>query len=306
MIEPSVAVVIPNLHSPVIGEVLRSLFAETEHVNNTVEIWVIGQDCYNQVQANKAAHFLETPDPLLPSQARNLGASVTSSDVLIFLDADCVPQPGWLAIMLAAYQFWPEAGAISGAMLADAESFSLHCGQIAGFHEHLNLNRSGPRRLLASFSLLMTRQVWKLVGGFDPTLKIAEDVDLSVRLHQLGRPLYLESRAQVMHRPQRGGWRTLWRHAFIGGQKSVYIRARYSDWFGLPRWSLQPWVWRLLSPAIAVSRTLEIYAATPGLWRYWKCFPWVLISKLAWCWGAALGLGKRQDDPLFQSGEKHD
>lgn len=288
---PKISIIIPNLHSPAIGHVLESLRSQ-EFDLSQVEILVVGLDRYHLVKKDDLVQFLPTENPVPPSQARNLGAAAAKGETLIFLDADCVPQPGWLAAMLEAYTHWPDAGAISGAMLPDGDTFAAHCGQIAGFHEHLSLNKSGRRRLLASFSLLVSRSTWQAVGGFASEAVIAEDVDFSTRLSQRRLSLYLEPRARVFHKHPRGDLRSLWQHALVGGKHSIQIRLKHREWFKMSAWAVHPWAWRLLSPGIAVVRTVQIYATVPGLWRYWYCAPWVVLSKLAWCWGAATGLAQ--------------
>jgi glycosyltransferase involved in cell wall biosynthesis len=290
-----ISVIIPNLNSSVIGEVLGSLQTQAEALSEKWEVWVVGQDRPGQVRSGGHIRLIETLQPVPPSQARNIGAAAAQSETLIFLDADCVPQPGWLVAILGARSRWPEAGAISGAMLANADTFVLLCGQLAAFHEHLSLNRAGWRQTLASFSLLVPRSVWQATGGFDEQLKFAaaEDLDFSIRVAALGRNLFFEPRATVLHKPQRDGWYSLWQHALRGGAQSVTVRHRHADYYKMPAWTKSPWGWRFLSPAIALVRTLQIYVNTPHSWRYWRCAPWVVLSKLGWCWGAATGLDRR-------------
>ena len=292
----AVSVIIPNLHSPVIGEVLSSLLAQADALPGPLEVWVVGQDRYDQVQPSEHVHALVTAHPVSPARARNLGAAAAQAETLVFLDADCVPQPGWLAAMLDAAARWPDAGAISGAMLPHGDTFTAHCGQIARFHEHLNVNPPGQRRTLASFSLLVPRPVWRVVGGFDERFRFAagEDLDLSVRIALAGHPLYFEPRAVVRHRPTRVGYRSLWRHDFRSGTQSIVVRQRYPDYYQMQGWMQAPAAWILLSPAIALVRVVQIYAGPPRLWRYWRCGFWVALSKLAWCWGAAAGLMRLQ------------
>ena len=296
-----VSIIIPNLHSPVIGEVLDALRSQGRGVD-WVEVLVVGLDGHGQVQEDDLVRFISTGEAVVPAQARNLGASCAQGKWLIFLDADCVPQPGWLNAMLDAATRWTDAGAISGAMLPDGDTLAICCGQVAGFHEHLSLHRPGRRRLLASFSLLTTRSIWERVGGFNPEYRTGEDVDFSVRLDRGGWSLYLEPRAQVFHRPRRGSWFALWRHALRSGRLSIQVRRWHADWFKMPRWTIYPWAWRLLSPSIAIVRTMQIYASTPGLWKYGYCAPWVILSKVAWCWGAAAGLAQITSRPSCQEG----
>lgn len=288
----TVSVIIPDLHSPVISEVLEALLAQADAIPDLLELWVVGQDRYGQVQPSGRVHMLTTPDPVSPARARNLGAASAKGQTLIFLDADCIPQPGWLKAMLEAAARWPDSGAISGAMLPDGDTLVTYCGQIAGFHEHLNLHPPGQRRTLASFSLLVPRPVWEAVGGFNEQFEFAagEDLDFSIRIALHGHALYFEPRATVRHRHQRTSWRSLWRRSFRSGNQSILVRRSYVSYYQMPRWMFRPWIWILLSPGIALARAAQIYARCPYLWRHWGCVPWVAISKLAWCWGAAAGL----------------
>lgn len=286
----AVSVIIPNLHSPVIGQVLNALLAQLEAIPDPWEVWVVGKDRYGHVHPTDGVHMLTTPEPVPPARARNLGAAAAQGQTLIFLDADCIPQPGWLKAMLEAAARWPDSGAISGAMLPDGDTFVTHCGQIAGFHEHLNLHPPGQRRTLASFSLLVPRPIWQESGGFNEQLAVGEDLDLSIRIALRGHTLYFEPRGTVRHRPQRTSWRSLWRHAFRSSSQSILVRRSHMRYYRMPRWMFRPWIWILLSPGIAVGRATQIYSSCPGMWRHWRCFAWVVISKLAWCWGAAAGL----------------
>jgi glycosyltransferase involved in cell wall biosynthesis len=292
--------VIPSLNSLVIDRVITALLCQTTCLSVPWEIYVVGQDHPGLVKAQAHVHLLPTPVPVSPSVARNLGAERADGELLIFLDADCIPQPGWLRAMLAAWARWPDAGAISGAMLPDGDSLVLHCGQIAGFHEHLNCTLSSQRSALASFSLLVPREMWKSVGGFDESFKFAaaEDLDFTIRIARQGRKLYLTNSAAVRHFPSRGNWKLLWEHAYRAGSQSIKVRLQHIDYYDMPFWTTNPKVWRIMAPGIAAVRSVQIYTHTPGLWKYWKCAPWVLISKIAWCWGAAAGLSSLASDEI--------
>lgn len=282
-----VAVIIPNLHSPVVDAVVEAVLQQAD---TDLEVWVVGQDRYGKIPVSPQVRTIATPEPVYPGAARNLGAENASADAFIFLDADCVPQPGWLTALLSAWQAHSDAGAISGAMMPQSDTFLLHCGQIANFHEHLNLNPPGERETLASFSLLVPRTAWEQCGGFNPQLRHAEDMDLTLRLGEQGWKLVFEPRARVYHRHARGTWREFWNYARRGGTWSIRVRQHYARFYDMPFWSRWAWAWLLLSPLIAAGRTLQIFWRTPGLWRFLSCAPWVFMHKLAWCLGAAQGL----------------
>lgn len=286
-----VAVIIPNLHSPVIDEVIAAVLAQAEAAAE-LDIWVVGQDRYGKIPSHPRVHVLITPEPVYPGVARNLGAAQVSADTdaLIFLDADCIPQPGWLKALLEAWQSHPDAGAIGGAMLPQSDSFIQHCGQIANFHEFLCLHLPEARSTLASFSLLVPFKVWKHSVGFDPTLRHTEDIDFTLRLRAQGWTLWFEPRARVYHRPARVTLQQFWNYARRGGNFSVRMRLRHAEYYAMPFWSRWPWAWCLGAPLIAAVRTAQIYLRTPGLWRYLYCLPLVFLHKIAWCYGAADGV----------------
>jgi len=289
-----VTIIIPNLNSPTIDRVLDVLTSRRSEGDRGVEILVVGLDEPGLVRVSDRVRFISTGRPVSPARARNIGAASATGRILIFLDADCIPSPGWLKEMLAASDRWKDAGAISGSMLPDGRNYASQTFQIACFHEHLSLNKPGCRRLLASFSLLITREVWEKTGGFCPDLQIAEDVDLSVRLQKMGYPLYLASRATVRHLHGRDTLSRLWHYATESGRHSIRVRLRHQDWFGsLPA---SAWFWRLFAPAVALVRTVQIYRLTPGLLHFWVYFPYVLLSKLGWCIGAARGIEESAAD----------
>jgi len=282
-----VSIIIPNLDSPVIDRVQEALKGQCASVEEEIEVLVVGLDSPNLVKEIDRVRFISTGKPVPPSRARNIGAEKAQGRTLIFIDADCIPTGYWLKEMLAASEHWKDAGAISGAMLPTGMNYASIGTQISCFHEHLNLNQKGRRCVLASFSLLMIRDVWDKSGGFDPVLAIAEDVDLSVRLSQLGYLLYLNPKATVYHLHNRNTLGQLWRHAIKSGRHSIRIRRRHRKWFGMTWAHEKSWLWRVFSPVIALIRTIQIYMQTPGLWRYCHYFPCVILNKLGWCLGAA-------------------
>ncbi len=286
-------VVIPNLHSPVVDEVITAVLAQA---GPELDVWVVGQDRYGKIPHHPRVHALITPEPVLPGVARNLGAAQSDADALIFLDADCVPQPGWLAALRAAWEAHPDAGAISAAMLPHSDSFIQHCGQVAGFHEFLCSHPPASRPILASFSLLVPRGAWNMSGGFDPASWPSEDIDFTLRLRAQGWTLWFEPQARVYHRPTRVTFVQFWRYARRGGRYSLQMRRRHSEAYVMPFWARWPWAWRLGGPVIATVRTAQIYIRTPGLWRYLVCLPWVWLHKFAWCMGAADALSVRRTD----------
>jgi len=115
-------------------------------------------------------------------EARNRGAALADSDVLIFLDVDCVPTPGLVADYvdlvgehpgivcgpvgylpaLAPDVFFDGDGRLDTALLRAASSY--HPGRPLPNEE---TRRSGRYELFWSLSFAVHRSTWNDLGGFD-------------------------------------------------------------------------------------------------------------------------------------------
>ena len=108
------------------------------------------------------------------SAVRNEGASLAAGSVLAFLDADCMPKPSWLASGLELM----DENAIWGAHYLIPED-STWVGRI--WFKYQAMEQSGDVSFLPAGCLLIARQSFIALGGFDPAVKTSEDVELCAR-----------------------------------------------------------------------------------------------------------------------------
>jgi glycosyltransferase involved in cell wall biosynthesis len=129
-----------------------------------------------------------------PSEARNNGVRHASGNFLAFLDGDDLWDPRKTEIQLAALKAHPTAVAI----YCDHRSIDAH-DQVLGPTGALEHPRSSGRILedlirgqrIKSPSLVMVRRdAFEAVGGFDPVLRYSEDYDLWLKLAMRGPILY--------------------------------------------------------------------------------------------------------------------
>ena len=100
---PAIAVVVPHLEQPEALE--RCLAAIRADAVQPAEIVVVDNGSAALPEAVCARHgatLLSEPLPG-PGPARNRGVAAASAEVIAFVDADCLPRPGWLAAVRATF-----------------------------------------------------------------------------------------------------------------------------------------------------------------------------------------------------------
>ena len=176
----SVAVVIPARDpGPYLDETLRSLFDQTL---KPTEIMVVDDGSGDDSVTEAVAHFprvsLIRQEPSGRSHARNRGASATSADYLLFLDADDRLRPNSLALM--------------SAVLDVQVGVDMVVGRTIEFADTVHPPQQGARaaeqvvwvRLLGAS--LMRRSLWDRVGSFDTSFASREAIDWMHRADQVG------------------------------------------------------------------------------------------------------------------------
>lgn len=153
------------------------------------------------------------------SAARNTGLRAATTPLVAFLDSDVVPEPGWLAPLLAV--FADPAVALAAPRIVALAPVVGWLGRYEAVHSSLDLGPDPalvvPRSRVAyvpSAAVVVRRGA---VGdGFDEAMHVAEDVDLVLRLHAGGHRLRYVPGSRVAHDHRttlRAWW---WRKAQYG------------------------------------------------------------------------------------------
>ncbi len=283
-----IAIVIPTLNEPRLSETLAALAAQTAR-DLVEEIIVVG------VQQNwsppPGVQFVQTPQPVTAAEGRNLGAASARAADIVFLDADCIPQPDFVACMAGALA---DGVVVGGAMILEQKPYWLMCDNALVFARSLSGAPRGECDYLPSFALGLRRALFERVGGFDPAFfgrgGIAEDVDWSFRARELGARLLFEPSAQVAHRPARASASAVWRHLRLFGRgwaqmAQTHPRLARSPITRAPGWLRQ--MAALAGPLLAAKDVLGVFAANPHLRAFWRAAPGMWWGKLAWYVGVA-------------------
>lgn len=277
------SVIIPSLNAPTLARALAALAAQTDAPD---EIIVVGRDEAGALAAFPNVRFIDTVAPVCAARARNLGMAAATGDLLLLLDADCLPRPDWLARHRARH----DAGerVVGGAVELRGSNYWAQSDNVSMFHEFVPGLPPGPRRLLPTLNLSLRREVFAAAGGMDESFPgaAAEDADWTIRIRRGGWRLWFDPSAVVAHTPARTTPGDVVRHWRNLGHNAVRVRLRYAAEFSTPAGARRAWWWRLLSPLIAARVTAGVYTKRP-LWAHWPSLPVVYATKIIYCFGAA-------------------
>ena len=135
-----------------------------------------------------------------PAGARNHGARVVSSPILLFTDADCVPTETWIAELTAPFADPSIVGA-KGAYLTDQKELPARFVQAEYEDRYARMAGQTQIDFIDTYSAAYRRDVFLENGGFDTIFTTAsvEDQEFSFRLAQKGYRMVFAPKARVYH-----------------------------------------------------------------------------------------------------------
>jgi rSAM/selenodomain-associated transferase 2 len=173
-----ISVIIPALNeADVIGQTIRELKARAEgHVHEIIVADGGSSDQTRDIAHTAGARVIETGRKGRAHQM-NTGAEATGSEVLYFLHADSIPPPGFDQTIITAFRDGYPAGCFRLAF--DSKHpllrFYAWCTRF-----DIDAFRFGDQ------SLFITRDLFKSIGGFNPTLIVMEDNMMVRRIKKEG------------------------------------------------------------------------------------------------------------------------
>jgi mycofactocin system glycosyltransferase len=181
-----------------------------------------------------------------PGAARNSGLAHTSTEIIVFLDSDCVP-PADLVDRLAAHLADPMVGAAAPRIAAIESDTSA--GRYARTCGSLDLGpraaRVMPRSRVAyvpTAALAVRRAALLDVAHagavFDPSLRYGEDVDLDWRLDEAGWRIRYDPTVTV-HHAEPDAWPALLARRFRYGTSAGPLARRHPN--SMAPLVLHPW-----------------------------------------------------------------
>jgi GT2 family glycosyltransferase len=291
---PNVSVIIPAFRAQrTLAVVLEALEAQVAMSDREVVLIDSGGAAYDSaaVVQRKCSwlRVISSPERMLPGQARNLGVSVAHGELLAFLDADTIPQLGWLDALEGA--LGPGVEMVAGAVLdGTPHDHWGSIGYILEFMEWLP-ERRAPLSHAAGCNLLVRRASLERVGGFPEDMWPGEDTVLTAPFAARGTLVYAPA-AQVIHL-NRVSRREVLTHQRRLGASWVQVCARVpmrGNRLAVPR----------LAPIAVAGRILSLIRQSrcqPGATRRLVSqFPLLLVGLMAWGAGVLRPLNRSWAD----------
>jgi len=153
-----------------------------------------------------------------PAAARNIGLAEVRAPIVLFLDDDCIPEPGWVEQMTSSVSLNPPVAAggrtVNG--IPDcvyAKTFQL----ILDLVERDRQNRHYPEFFFSSNNIGFPTSALRAIGGFDSSYLTSEDRELCRRWKHSGYELKTNPDAILAHAP-RMDFKRFWRKYVAYGE----------------------------------------------------------------------------------------
>ena len=246
-----------------------------------------------------------------PAAARNLGARHATGDVLIFLDADTAPQPGWLAALIAPFAD-PAIVAVKGRYVTEQRGIVPRFSQLEFEEKYARLERAARIDFVDTGTAAYRSDVFLATGGFDESFpaQSAEDVELAFRLAEQGARFAFSPLARVRHTHAESLFDYLHKKARYGFFRVTVYRRHPTKLRGdsyTPPWMGMQIILAALLPVTLLAAALRfpkwpsavlavayVAGSMPLLRRAWVAdrglFPWVVPLSFARAFAQGLGL----------------
>ena len=310
-----ISVVVPAFNAEkTLGACLDALLEQTAP-RETYEIIVVDDGSTDRTKQTAEAYGVRVFSEANrgAAAARNLGVQNARGEIVLFVDADSVPDRNWIQEMAAPFHDPSIAGA-SGQKKTRQQNLWARLVQLEYDFKYDRMAVHAAIDFVDSSTAAYRREVLLANGGFDTTLKEAEDTELSYRLAERGYRLILIREGVTYHVHPETLLHYL-RRKFQYARWRVVVYKRYPrkaayDQRTPPAQKLQPLIafalvptaiaaliWPPLWWAVALLACLFLFTTLPLMTYCWRrdvavglvVPPTLLLAAYASGMGAALG-----------------
>jgi len=260
---PFITIIIPVRNRPnEIYDCLTSL-AKLDYPPEKLEIIVIddaSDDSTPEVVSGFPVKLIKNSDRMQASYSRNLAAKEAKGEILAFLDSDCMADPLWLKELVPA--FIDEANGVVGGKVDswfdkrsldryEKVSSSLNMGE-----RSKSSKEDGNFFYLPTCNLLVKKDIFLMLGGFNIKMTLGEDVDFCWRLKNRGFEIEYRPVGIIFHK-HRNKTGAFFVRRFQYGTSEPFLNKKHPDrhkeMFYLPLTIL---LWHILFVSILTGRYL--------------------------------------------------
>ena len=272
---------------------IRSIFMDPMHIYSEV---IVVNDANEEEIFELASKF---PIRIIrgngrgAAAARNIGVQVSHGEILIFLDADCWVQPGWLSAHLRTHALFNGLLAVGGSICMDLDaSFWAKCDHFCSW---FNVNPGLPAGWVPNHTpanLSIRRKTFDQVGSFQEDLPhsgVHEEALWQSRLRYIGGRIRFEPQAAVYHL-DRNDLKGFLKHNYRWGYNSISVKNKT----GVSRF---PWIfkkpWILVIGFIPFAAVHSIYTIIcwlrAGRLKVLEFIPFIFLGRLVYATGMFIG-----------------
>lgn len=137
-----------------------------------------------------------------PARARNAGIKAALGELVLFTDADCIPDRRFVAEICHPLLDHPAVGGVKGAYRTTQRSTAARFAQAEFEERYRMMARLNSIDFIDTYAAAFRRSVLEEAGGFDTSFPVPnnEDVDLSYRIAAAGHRMVFAPAAVVEHR----------------------------------------------------------------------------------------------------------
>ena len=283
----SVTIVVPTRdRGTLLAETVHALLATA---SPHTEILIVDQS--TEADSQRAANAIARADRrirLVPtatvgsSAARNLGAALSTAEVVAYCDDDCIVDAGWEAALVAEFRDPSVAGVYGRLLPYEAQPRTgTEVGYKPSRRRTIYTRRVPPWHVGHGGSMAFRRTEMLAIGGFDPLLGAGclfgacEDADLAYRLLAAGRKLVYCPTAISYHKHWKS-WpaQKAMERAYgvgAGAQFAKYVRC--GDLYGAVLFVT--WCWQLGARRVAAGAFKWRNSKVVYLGYCQLVFPWI-------------------------------
>lgn len=161
--------------------------------------------------------------------ARNTGIAASRGRIIAFTDADCVPRPNWLKLLVDGFDD-PTVGCVGGQVVGlPPQSAAEVFAQRKGVLNQEQAFKGSYRPHFATANVAYRREVLEELGGFEACLESGGDADLCWRMQkETDWGIRFQPAALVEHH-HRMNWRELWKQYHRYGRGRAALRVLHPD-----------------------------------------------------------------------------